>query len=212
MTRLVDIPLPTTSTSALNSLLRKRCSTKSFDNRPLARAQLAALAWAAQGVSGERGVTPSAHALHPLTLTVVAGNVDDVPAGVYRYGNEALHHISAGDRRTDVAGTTLADRAWFRDAAAMLVFSADLAAVNEHFADQPPRGHRGERYAWLESGHCCQNVSLSAAELGVGAVVVGGFDDDGLTALGVLPTRHRPLVMMGIGHGANAQGTHRKSP
>jgi SagB-type dehydrogenase family enzyme len=197
----MDIPLPPESTGTLNSLLHKRSSTKSFGDRPLGLEQLAALVWAAQGrTAAGRGVTPSAHALYPLTLTVLAGNVHDLPAGAYHYDERhALHRAMAGDHRNAVAATTLADRTWLRHAAAMLVFSADPRSVNGHFADQPPQGHRGERYAWLESGHCCQNVYLRAAELDVGAVVIGGFDDDRLAALDILPDGHRPLVMMGLG-------------
>ncbi|WP_405911533.1 nitroreductase family protein [Streptomyces sp. NBC_00963] len=139
----------------------QRRSTRSFAARPLSIAQVALMVWAAQGqTTGERRSCPSAHALYPLTLTVVAGNVDGLAAGAYRYDAErdVLTLIADGDHRDRVAGTTLADHAWLRQAAALLLLSGDLEAAAQHFADQPPVGRRGERYVWLEAGHAGQSI------------------------------------------------------
>jgi SagB-type dehydrogenase family enzyme len=188
----------------------RRRSTRSFGSRPLTLAQIAHLVWAAQGrTTGGRRSCPSAHALYPLTLTVVAGNVDGVTAGTYRYDAErhGLALIADGDHRDRVAGTTLADHAWLRQAAALLLLSGDMEAATQHFADQPPQGRRGQRYVWLEAGHVSQNIYLQAAEADLGAVLVAGFDDDRLLGLTprVVPSGQHPLALLGVGHPADRQ-------
>ncbi|OPF76609.1 hypothetical protein VT50_0223620 [Streptomyces antioxidans] len=206
-----EVPLQpvrsTPSTGGLASLLMRRRSTRDFGHRPLSIEQVALMAWAAQGrTTGERRSCPSAHALYPLTLTVIAGNVDGLAAGAYRYDAErdVLTLVAEGDHRDPVAGTTLVDHAWLREAAALLLLSGDVEAAARHFADQPPLGRRGERYVWLEAGHASQNVYLQATEAGLGAVLVAGFDDDRLLGLSpaVVPSGQHPLGLLGVGHPA----------
>ncbi|WP_346093785.1 SagB/ThcOx family dehydrogenase [Streptomyces olivaceiscleroticus] len=183
----------------------RRRSTRRFGTQSLSIVQVALLARAAQGrTTGERRSCPSAHALYPLTLTVVAGKVDGLAAGIYQYEPErdALTLIADGDHRDRVAGTTLVDHAWLREAAALLLLSGDLEAAVQHFADQPPLGRRGARYVWLEAGHASQNIYLQAAEADLGAVLVAGFDDERLLGLtpAVVPSGQHPLGLFGVGH------------
>lgn len=213
MSQPSDVPLgPVTPDPApgpapagsLGALLLRRRSTRDFQAIPLELAQLSRLVWAAQGTTGGGHRSgPSAHALYPMTLTVIAGHVQGLAAGVYRYDTErhALTRTAEGDHRERVAATSLADRSWLPGAAALLLLSGDLDAAARHFADQPPKGRRGRRYVWLEAGHASQNVYLQAAEDGLGAVLVAGFDDDALRALGpeIVPAGHGPLGLLGVG-------------
>lgn len=210
-----EVPLgpvrPTALIGGLGPLLMRRRSTRGFGSRPLSLAQVALLAWAAQGRTTDgRRSCPSAHALYPLTLTIVAGEVEGLPAGTYRYDPEhdALTPVAEGDHRDRVAETTLADRSWLRRSAALLLLSGDLEGAARHFADQPPTGRRGERYVWLEAGHASQNIYLQAAEADLGAVLVAGFDDDRLLGLtpAVVPPGHHPLGILGVGHPADRRG------
>lgn len=206
-----EVPLKpvrvTAPVGGLGSLLVQRRSTRSFGSRPLSIAQVALMVWAAQGqTTGERRSCPSAHALYPLTLTVVAGNVEGLATGTYQYDAErdVLTLVAAGDHRDRVAGTTLADHAWLRQAAVLLLLSGDLEVAAQHFADQPPLGRRGTRYVWLEAGHASQNIYLQATEADLGAVLVAGFDDDRLLGLtpAVVPPGQHPLGLLGVGHPA----------
>mgnify|MGYP001446334714 FL=1 len=54
---------------------------------------------------------------------------------------------------------------------------------------------------WLEAGAAAQNLALQAAVLGLGAVLVGAFDDDLLHAVHpeLLPDGHDPLAMVAVG-------------
>lgn len=200
----MDAALPLPDTSALDDLLRGRASTRDFGSPPLELAELGALLWAASGLNDRGGrVAPSAHALYPITVTAVVGDLRGLPAGTYGYAPDG-HGLSRGagaDQRAAVARTSLVDGDWLSGADAILVLSADFPAVREHFAEQPPLGVRGERYLWLEAGHMSQNAYLKAAELDLAAVLVGGFDDDAIRAVrpAVLPAGHSPLALIGIG-------------
>ena len=193
--------------SPLRTLLWRRRSTRSFSAGPLSLDALASILWAGQGhtADGHR-VCPSAHARYPLTLSVVAGNVDGLVAGAYTYDAESDHLclIAAGDHRDIVAETTLADYRWVKQAAALLLLTGDIDSANHHFADQPPAGRRGERYMWLEAGHASQNIYLQATEAGLGAVLVAGFDDDRLRNLdpAIVSPGHDPLAILAIGLGS----------
>ena len=168
------------SESPLQELLRRRRTNRAFAERPLSRDDLGSLLWAACGETGDgHRTSPSAHALQLVTVSVV----DE-------------------EHRAGAAATSLVDEDWLRTAAVLLLLSADLSAANEHFADQPPLGRRGERYAWLEAGHISQNVYLRATEMGLGVAFVAGLDDDALLRHEppVVPDGHHPLGLIAVGH------------
>lgn len=193
--------------SALEVILARRRTTRSFSSDRLEQDALRAILRAAHGHSGDGHRTaPSAHALHLVGVTVVAGAVDGLSPGVHVHDPERgrLDPVLSGDHRDTVADAALVDAAWLRTAPSLLLLTADLAAANAHFAEQPPRGRRGERYVWLEAGHISQNVYLRATELGLGVALVAGLDDDALVAHEprVLPAGHHPLGLIAVGHPA----------
>ena len=85
------ISLPPATVTAdgqpLERLLQQRRSVRTFGKAPLSLAEVGQLLWAAQGISHPRGLrtAPSAGALYPLELYVVAGKVEGLPPAVYRY-------------------------------------------------------------------------------------------------------------------------------
>lgn len=163
---------------------------------------LEALLWAAQGETGEGHRTcPSASARFPLATTVVTTRVAGVAEGVCRWEPERgrLGVPTPGGVAGAVEAAGIGSQPWIADAAAVIVLSADLAAARAAFADQPPAGERGARYAWLEAGAAAQNALLHATEQGLGAVLVAGFDDDALRAVGLLPPGHDPLALVAVG-------------
>lgn len=175
------VPLPPRPSGCLAGLLDQRRSTWEFEPGGLSAEDLATLLWAGYGRRLDGGgIVPSAHGLWPLSLTVLAGRVSDVPVGVYRYRPEQhdLVMVSAGDRREAVARATLADGHWLARAPALIIITGDMESARRHFHDQPPTGERRPRYVWLEAGHVSENVFLAAADRNLGAVLVGGFHDD----------------------------------
>lgn len=60
----------------------------------------------------------------------------------------------------------------------------------------------GRRYVHIEVGHVAQNICLQATSLGLGAVVVGAFDDRDAKRAAGLPPREEPLALLPVGRPA----------
>ncbi len=194
---IIKLPQPTTDgATSLEKALRERRSVRQYKELPLPLSDLSQLLWAAQGVtaSGGRRTAPSAGALYPLDAYVVAGNVTGLPPGIYLYQphDHAIRTIAAGDVRTELSQAALG-QASIRNAPAVIV----LCAVYERTMGK--YGERGIRYVHMEAGHSAQNVSLQAAVLGLGTVVVGAFHDDQVGTIMHLPKGEAPLSLLPIG-------------
>jgi SagB-type dehydrogenase family enzyme len=181
---------------SLESVLQERRSVREYARAPLGRGELARLLWAAQGMTGPSGLrtAPSAGALYPLEVDVVAGDVDGLPSGVYRYRPDPheLVLVKAGDRRGELAAAALGQECVAAGAAVIA-----LAAVYERTTGK--YGERGIRYVHMEVGHAAQNVWLQATALGLGTVVVGAFDDVPVKRALGLALEEEPLCLMPVG-------------
>jgi SagB-type dehydrogenase family enzyme len=179
----------------VEAALKARRSLRSFAATPLTLAQVSQLLWAAQGVSDERGrrTAPSAGALYPLELFLVAGNVTGLPSGVYRYrpaGHDLLL-VVPGDRHPEIASACR--QGWVAEAPASVAFAAVLARTAKKYGD------RSARYVPIEVGAAAENLTLQAVALGLGSTVVGAYDDAALTlALGSAPDE-QPFALVPVG-------------
>jgi len=182
---------------SIEESIKQRRSVRDFRRQSLTLNDVSQLLWAAQGITGGRGLrsAPSAGALYPLELYLVAGNVDGLSPGVYRYrpGKHDMILITSGDQRRPLATAALG-QSWVRRAPAVLVITGVYERTQRKY------GERGRRYVHMEVGHAAQNVYLQATSLGLGTVMVGAFrDNDVQEALG-LPADHEPLGLMPVGH------------
>jgi len=196
--RKFSLPEPTsTSDGCLNAILENRRTIRAFAPRPVALAEISQLLWAAQGMTSPEGLrtAPSAGALYPLELHLVAGDVTGLPAGQYRYmaAQQALMVVQAGDMRQLVAETAL-NQTWVAEAPAIVVVTAIDSRTTRKY------GPRGVRYVHMEVGHASQNLLLQAVALGLGGAIVGAFDDGDLQRLLQLPAKEHPLVILPVGH------------
>jgi SagB-type dehydrogenase family enzyme len=193
----MTLPPPRTGSpmSVEEALLRRR-SVRTYREEALALAEVAQLLWAAQGITGAGGLrtAPSAGALYPLEILVVAGNVTGLGSGVYRYhpGGHTLTRIRGGDVRKELAGAALGQKA-VGEAPAVLAISAVYARTTAKY------GERGIRYVHLEAGHSAQNVCLQATSLGLGTVTVGAFDDRKVHEVLGLDPGEEPLYLIPVG-------------
>jgi SagB-type dehydrogenase family enzyme len=182
---------------SVEEVLQQRRSVRSFAALALDLRDVAQVLWAAQGVTHPEGhrTAPSAGALQPLVVYLVAGNVAGLAPGVYRYQPEehALVLTQIGDVRVRLAAAALG-QASVRDAPAVLV----IAAVYQRTARK--YGARAQRYVHIEVGHVAQNVYLQATASGLGTVLVGAFDDLKARAVLSLPADHVPQGLMPFGH------------
>lgn len=193
------IPLPkprTDSSFPVERALQHRRSVRDFSSAALTLNEIAQLLWSAQGVTRPEGyrTAPSAGALYPLELSLVAGNVIGLTPGVYRYepSRHVLTPVSSGDRRGELALAAL-DQQWMETAPAVIAFGAVEERTTRKY------GRRGIGYVYIEVGHAAQNVSLQAEALELGAAVVGAFDDERVAEILNMPRKERPLYLMPVG-------------
>lgn len=181
---------------SLEEALRRRCSIRDFSDMALTLGEVSQLLWAAQGVTHGDGLrtAPSAGALFPLEVYVAAGRVRGIDGGVYKYRPAAqqLTGINPEDMRPALAAAAL-DQPCVSGCAALLVFSAVTERTTRKY------GERGTRYVHMEAGHAAQNAFLQATALGIGAVMVGAFDDERVRRLMAMAEGEHPLYLMPFG-------------
>jgi SagB-type dehydrogenase family enzyme len=135
--------------------------------------------------------------LYPLDVYVVVGDrlVSDLDAGVYHYlpEKQALESKRRGDLRSAVARASL-HQTWMAEAPIMLVITGEYRRCQVKY------GERGMRYTHMESGHAGQNIFLQAESLGLGAGIVGAFENAAITQTLGLPPAHDPLLIMPVGY------------
>lgn len=189
----------------LARLLKRRQSCRDYSAMPVPLRAMLHLVKTAQGPSGKSGArtAPSAHGVYPLRLYLLARRVEGLDPGIYRYtGDGRMADCETGHTLVDAEGdiegqearhglevfasslpegalvsASLADDTWLDSAAAIVVIAADRPRAIQHFSDQSADGLRGARYVDIEAGAVIQNLYLATAALGLGGVVVMGFDE-----------------------------------
>ena len=172
-----------------------RRSTRELAPEALGLADAAQLLWAAQGKNRPDGhrTAPSAMGTYPLEVFLVAGSVEGLAPGVYRY-RSATHDLvlaQAGDRRAELTAAPGRPPGWAASAPLIVVFAAAWERAASRF------GPRAERFVAMEVGHAAQNVYIQAAALGLGTTFMAGFNDSAMTR--VLGAGERPMGVMPVG-------------
>ncbi|HID11438.1 MAG TPA: SagB/ThcOx family dehydrogenase [Candidatus Latescibacteria bacterium] len=197
---IVTLPEPRYSgTLSVEEAIFRRKSTRYYKDEPLTLQEVSQLLWAAGGktVDGVTGATrayPSAGGIYPLEIYLVAGDVEDLEAGVYRYlwREHALRMVRGGDLRQSLMGAALRQGA-IGNAPVSLVFIAIYERTMRKY------GERGRvRYVHIDMGGAGQNVYLQAEALDLGTVAIGAFYDGAVKeVLGI--EDGEPLCIMPIG-------------
>jgi SagB-type dehydrogenase family enzyme len=197
---LIKLPSPSHKGSmSVEEALKQRRTIRSFASRALDMQQLSQLLWGTDGVSDPRGLrtAASAGATYPLEIYLVVGEraVANLAPGVYRYrpGEHALELTHPGEARAAVARASLS-QSWMAEAPIMVVFAAEFARCTNRY------GQRGVMYTHMEVGHAAQNLFLQAGALGLGAGIVGAFEEKAVSQIMKLPANHIPLLIMPVGY------------
>ena len=193
----IKLPAPEyASKLSIEEALLKRRSVRDYKDQPLELAEVSQLLWAAQGITDQRGLrtAPSAGALYPLEVYLVAGNVSGLSAGAYRYvpDGHSLVKVADGDRREELCQAALG-QASVKKGAAVIVFTAIYERTTGKYGD------RGIKYAHIEVGCASQNVYLQAVSLDIGTVFVGAFHDSRVRELLNLENNEHPHCIMPLG-------------
>lgn len=181
---------------SLEQCIRDRRSVRSLRVRGLTTDELGQLLWAAQGITaadGRRSV-PSAGALYPLDLYAVTRQVSATTPGVYRYfpASHEMVLVAPGFQREKLREATRGQD-WIATAAAIMCIAAVFPRTTAKY------GARGRGYVYMEAGHAAQNIMLQAVALGLGATIVGAFDDEAVAHLLHLGADEMPLCLLPIG-------------
>lgn len=192
----INLPAPSlTGAKSLEEALAHRRSVREFAPGALTLSEVSQLMWAAQGVTApERRTAPSAGATYPLEVYLVAGKVDGLGVGVYRYRprQHRLEAVVEGDIRVPLAVAAV-DQEWISQAAMVVVIAAVFERTMVRY------GKRAERYVHMEAGHAAQNLLLQAEALGLGATPAGAFNDAEVSRLLHLPAGEAPLYFVPVG-------------
>ena len=193
------IPLPTPRQEgqvSLEQALLIRRSIREYTDESLKLDEVSQLLWAAQGITDDGGhrTAPSAGALYPLEIYLLAGNIDGLNAGVYRYlpSSHNLLLVASGDRRTDLHSAALGQEP-VKAAPAVIVFAAVYERTERKYGDRAPQ------YVHIEVGSAAQNVYLQATALDLGTVFIGAFYDEQVKDAIGLAGDEEPLGLMPVG-------------
>jgi SagB-type dehydrogenase family enzyme len=196
----VDLPTPSYSgEKSLEEVIYSRKSVRDFSTEPLTIKEISQLLWAAggktvDGVSGATRSFPSAGGIYPLEIYLFTGEIDSIPAGVYRYiwEQHRIDRIISGDKRQELMQES---RGQYSALSAPAIF-----VITAHYEKTISRyGERGEeRYVPIDMGACGQTIYLQAEALGLGTVILGSFTDEAVKkVLGV--DDETPLCIMPVG-------------
>jgi SagB-type dehydrogenase family enzyme len=198
---IVRLPNPRfTGPLAVEQALLARRSVRKFDGDALVLNEVAQILWAAQGITDSGAgnlrtrTAPSAGALYPLEVLLLAADVRDLPAGLYRYRAwaHALDPLAGGDHRAALVKAA-SGQDWIAGAACVLALTAVYSRTTDKY------GHRGERYVHMEVGHVAQNVYLQARAVGLGTTIVGAFSDQAVQRVLHLQSDEAPLALLPLG-------------
>jgi SagB-type dehydrogenase family enzyme len=195
--KVIKLPQPAvTGKLSVEAALQNRKSVRAYADGPLRLDEVSQLLWAAQGITrkNQRRTVPSAGALYPMEVYLVAGMVEGLEAGVYRYRPDGhrLLLLCEGDRRGELAEAALG-QGCIENGAVNLVLTGVYARIAAKY------GGRAMRYVHMEAGHVGQNIYLQAAALELGTVMVGAFDDAAVQRLLGLEKGELPLAIMPVG-------------
>ena len=194
---IVKLPKPRYAGNvSVEEAMLKRRSVRKYKKSPLELSDISQLLWAAQGVTDPIGfrTAPSAGALYPLELYLVASSVKGLDQGVYKYSADrhALKMVIKGERQSRLYWSSWAQKS-VKKAQAVVVITAVYKRTTGKY------GNRGVRYVHMEVGHAAQNIYLQAVSLGLGTVVVGAFNDKSVKKEIGAQKDEEPLCIMPIG-------------
>jgi SagB-type dehydrogenase family enzyme len=183
--------------TSLEEAIAKRSSVREYSAEALSIAHLSQLLWAAQGIThGDRfRAAPSAGSTYPLELFVVAGRVEGLAAGMYRYDvpNHSLYLHMEGDQRQKLIEASSFKQGFIAQAPVDIIICGVYRRTTDLY------GQWGVRYVHMDTGHAAENIALQAVALGLDTVMVGAFDDDELSTVMNLPEELAPMYIIPVG-------------
>jgi SagB-type dehydrogenase family enzyme len=173
---------------ALKDILVKRRTRREFSAEPLGFGELSDLIYYSSGITAtvkhhktdqimaRFRAYPSGGGLFPIEIYVAAFRIDGMESGIYHYNvrdnkfeQMALYH---SDYLINKIKESCTNDPLVEKSNAVVFISCAFRRTNFKYNE------RGFRFAFIEAGHCCQNIYLMAEAMELGVVSLGGFYDD----------------------------------
>ena len=199
---VVKLPQPRTDGGmSVEKALLERRSIRSFRNESLTLDEISQLCWAAQGITDDKGhrTSPSAMATYPLEVYLLAGNVTNLPAGIYHYSplGHNLTLISKGNKIPELFNSSRGGREdWRKGSPAVFI----ITGVFER-TDKVP-GLDLNRFVYIEAGTSAENLLLEVVSLGLGSTYTAGFDENKTKEYLGLSLGEEPIGVLPVGRKA----------
>ncbi len=194
---VIQLPEPAPDSGiSIEEVIESRRSIRTYGSESISLTELARLLHSAQGITSDYGfrAAPSAGATFPLSIFVIAENVDSLEAGIYAYepSNESLTAISMGNFLDELSEAALG-QTYVRDAPVVIAITAEYSITTSVY------GNRGIIYVHMEAGHASQNIYLQCTAMGLGTVAVGAFSNSTVSEILNLAKNETPLYLMPVG-------------
>lgn len=184
----VKLPKPSeivTEFVDVRKTIEQRKSIRKYSEVPLTIEQLSYLLWCTQGVKEVlQGTTtlrnvPSAGARHALETYLLINNVNGITPGLYRFLvlEHGLINVSLNEDIADKITKACLNQSFVKSSAVTFIWVAVPYRMNWRY------GERGYRYLYLDVGHVCQNLYISAESINCGTCAIAAYSDDELNQL-----------------------------
>ena len=181
---------------SLKRALQERRSIRSIRSDAIALENVSQLLWSAQGVTDDMGHRTAGSALesYPLEVYVLAGNVNNLNAGVYHYlpQNHSLDQLSSSDPRQGfVSASVVPANGWIKEAPVIFLITAVFDRATKKGADNST--------VYVEAGMASENLLLEVVSQGLACTYIAGFDPVKAAQFLNLSKEELPIAILPVG-------------
>jgi SagB-type dehydrogenase family enzyme len=198
---IIPLPSPTYRTqNSVEAVIRTNQARRSFTPSQLSLKQVGQMLWSAQGVTtdwGGRTVT-SSKSTFPLTIYILANNVEKLEKGVYRYipGERLPAHQLLPHKLGDFGATLfdIVNQTSLKEPPVVAIVTGNLNKMAEAYG-----GVNHDKEVYLEAGSAVQNMYLQAESLKLGMIALPNFDESQVRLLLSIPREESIIYLAPVG-------------
>lgn len=175
----IKLPAPTVRSSvSVEAALKNIRPKRSYADELVTLKDTSQLLWSAQGVNVDWGdrTTPSAKSTYPLSVFLVASNIEGLNSGLYQYipgDREPVHALKPlTEGQYQAALYSSLNQNSMKNPAGVIFVTGNMTRMAEAYG-----GIAHDKEVYLEAGHAAQNMYLQAESLKLGLVALSNFED-----------------------------------
>ncbi len=197
----IKLPDPAYRSSvSVEATLKSIRPKRSYSNDLVSLKDVSQLLWSAQGVNVDWGdrTTPSSKSTYPLSIFLIANNIEGINSGLYQYipGERepihALKPITEGQYQSALYNSL--NQNSMRNPAGVILVTGNMAKMAAAYG-----GIAHDKEVYLEAGHAAQNLYLQAESLKLGLVALSNFDDSIIENIINLPEEETLIYLIPFG-------------